>query len=171
MHFNKGTITIKGVVNNERFIKVYIYDRDDIKNDYFIPAWRRKEIKEAHPFEKDDKNNIWGALTYAVKDCFGVELESLNPHKLPTGKLVIDNYHVSISHSKSKLLVVLSSQNIGADVQLNEEHVYGTLASDPGRFSKKEIEEIHEKENNKDLFVLFRMWNKKESLYKYLYPG
>lgn len=149
------------------FIFIYIYSGKEIKPGFYIPEWRLEEIRDSGS-ESTDKIIIWGALTMAVKDCFCVDLKTLNPHKLPTGKLVMDNYHVSLSHSGNKYMVALSSKNIGVDIQKVSEGRAACLDPNLDKWSEKEKEALLAKD---DGFMRFEYWVKKESLYKFLDPG
>ena len=153
----------------EDFVKVYIFEGEDLTEPCLMPKWRKEEIERAHPFEQRDKVLIWRALTLAVKDAFGEDLNELHPHKIITSKLVMDKYHVSLSHSGDRFMVGLSSQNIGVDIMKNSEYRYYSLLDNKSMWSDAEKKLLFKKEDNIDLY--FEMWTKKEALYKLLDPG
>ena len=150
------------------FIKVFIFEGDQLVEPCPMPQWRIDEIERAHPFDKRDKDLIWRALTIAVNKAFGVTLESLNPRKDYLGKLYIDNYHVSLSHSGNRFMVGLSSHNIGVDIMKNSEYRYYALSENKSYWSKDEQKIIYAKDEIAPFYIT---WCKKEALYKFLNPG
>ena len=153
----------------EDFIKIYIFEGDELSEPCLMPKWRREEIERAHPFEQRDKVLVWRALTIAIKDAFNEDLNELHPRKILTSKLVMDKYHVSLSHSGDRFMVGLSSQNIGVDIMKNSEYRYYSLIDNKSMWSDAEKKILFKKEDNIALY--YETWTKKEALYKFLDPG
>ena len=156
-------------VNKEKFIYVYIFDRHFNFEQSYFPEWRIKEIEQSsYSLEQSDKNNVWLALNYAVRDLFNISLEELNPRKNESGKLLLDKYYVSLSHSGGRYAVALSSHNVGVDIQKISEGRSRVLNRESSIWSKKEKEILFQ---NKDEFLFeFKLWTAKEAVYKYLDP-
>ena len=158
-------------IDEEKFIYVYIFDRYfdfDFDSSYF-PEWRIKEIEESDPCtEQRDKNCVWLALNYAVKDLFNISLEKLHPRKNESGKLLLDKYYVSLSHSGGRYVVALSSHNVGVDIQKISEGRSLILNRESSIWSNNEKEILYQ---HKDEFLFeFKLWTAKEAVYKYLDP-
>ena len=154
-------------MDNKPFIKVYIFEGSDLTEEVSMPSWREEEIERANPFNKQDKVLIYRALAFAIKHAFNEDVNELNPHKIITGKPMIDKYRISLSHSGNRYLVAISSHNIGADIIKNSEYVYYNLSDNKDYWSKDEKKIIYEKDQP-DLF--FKTWARKEALYKCIDP-
>ena len=79
-----------------------------------------------------------------------------------------ENVYFSISHSKNLALLVLSSSEVGADIEnTKKERDYLSLAE--RYFTENECLEIKESENIKESFI--RFWTAKEAYIKYTGEG
>ena len=96
------------------FIKVYIFEGSDLTEEVSMPSWREEEIERANSLNKQDKVLIYRALAFSIKHAFNEDVNELNPHKIITGKPMIDKYRISLSHSSNRYLVAISSHNIAA---------------------------------------------------------
>ena len=154
-------------MNKERFIKLYIFSGEELSHPATMPSWRKKEIAHASLMYKRDKELIWRALALAVFHCLGISVMKLHPHKMVTGKLVIDKYHVSLSHSGDRFMVGISSHNIGVDIMKNSEYKYYSLIEHKEFWSAGEKRIIYD---SKETEPFFYTWTRKEALYKLLNP-
>jgi phosphopantetheinyl transferase (holo-ACP synthase) len=154
-------------MRKEKFIDIYVFDKYFNFGESYFPDWRIDEIREEGAFA-NDKIIIWHALNYSVKKSLGIPLEKLNPRKNNSGKLFIDKYHVSLSHSGGRFAVAISSHNIGVDIQkirqMNE--IMLNPESDVWCNNEKYIL----KENEDDMFFSHKLWTIKEAVYKFLDP-
>ncbi len=155
-------------MNKERFIRLYIFSGEELSHPAAMPNWRKKEIDRASIMYKRDKTLVWRALSLAVYHCLGIPVMKLHPHKMMTGKLVIDKYHVSLSHSGDRFMVGISSHNIGVDILKNFEYRYYALIEHKEFWSAGEKKIIYDKEEKIESF--FNIWTRKEALYKLLNP-
>lgn len=139
------------------FGKIREESEEKIKN-----AQRRSEIEKFTYREgKIERIFVWLLLEYAVKDTFGVELESLNPRKNENGKWECDKIYFSLSHSHGGAAVALSDGPVGVDIEKmpvrNAEKLVRALTKS---------ERIYfENAENKDL-AFASLWTKKECIYK-----
>ena len=154
-------------MNKERFVRLYIFSSDELTHPASMPAWRKKEVDRANILRRHDKILIWRALSIAVYHCLGIPVMKLHPHKMLTGKLVIDRYHVSLSHSGDRFMVGISSHNIGVDILKNSEHRFYTLMEHKEFWSAGEKRIVYKTDAISPFYLT---WTRKEALYKLLNP-
>lgn len=139
------------------FGKIRPESEEKIKN-----AQRRSEIEKFTCQEgKNERIFVWLLLEYAVKDAFGLDLNSLNPRKNQNGKWECDKICFSLSHSRGGAAVAVSAQPVGVDIEKmpvkNAEKLIRALTKS---------ERIYfENADNKD-FAFASLWTKKECIYK-----
>lgn len=102
----------------------------------------------------------WRLLQIAFDNSFGIDIDSLNPHQLETGKWVVDGYYFSISNSGSYVMIGVSTSPIGVDIQKIRE-----IAPDYFMVNEMCEEEI---EYYKDKHPCEHYWEhvEKEAIYK-----
>lgn len=152
---------------NKPFLVIYLFNSRVSYPDPYFPEWREDEIQN-NRLDAFDKYKVWEALNFAVKDYLGKDLKDLNPQKLESGKPVIDGYHISLSHSGGKFLVAISSHNVGADIQKISQMRHSALEIHNDIYSKRECKELLE--NTNDFFYNFKVFTRKEALYKFVDP-
>ena len=115
----------KNLITDNNFINVYIRELGFECDDNPILKERQEDIDNTtgihNKIDKRDKYYAWKLLEEACRHALGKELNDLNPHKLKTGKWVIDDYYISISHSGGYAMVCISNKPIGVDLQRNRE--------------------------------------------------
>ncbi|MBP5444541.1 MAG: hypothetical protein J6Y28_00075 [Acholeplasmatales bacterium] len=101
------------------FIYVYLYT-------YHFEFKKTKMCKNRIEYIKNDKfgdnyNNEkyfgWKLLETLFNEKLSIDINNLNPRRLETGKWVVDDYYISISNSGKYLMVGVSNEPIGVDVQ------------------------------------------------------
>ena len=131
-----------------------------------FPALRNEEVASINNANvKKEKYWAWKTLEYALEYAFGYNLADLKVTKNAVGKWVCDKCHFSISHSDGVVMVGVSKQNIGVDIECLERFI--DKFSDGQKFDSFVDKIIAKGEvrptNPKDLAIT---WVKKESLFK-----
>lgn len=99
-------------------------------------------------------------------------LEELTIEKNECGKPFfskLSNYSFNISHSKDWIVVAISSDEIGIDVEYNEEFDYCEVVE--AFFSEKEKKLFFDAMNHEQAKVFYQLWTLKESYIKAIGQG
>ena len=149
----------------ESFLDVYIFDYDFnfVQNE--IVEWRKQYINETKDkSKKDERLFTWMALDTACTHSLGVSINKFNPRRLPSKKVVIDKYYISLSNSGHRIMVAISSHPVGVDIQKvkDREPFYPNSQT----WSDNERKELV----SKDPIENTRIWAMKEALYKLIDP-
>lgn len=144
----------------EEFIDVYIYEGGFPFKKTPIVKWRLDYISKLPDHERADSFLAWRLLEESCRKSLGRELNSLNPRKLESGKIVIDDYYVSLSHSGGQYMIAISSHPVGVDVQKVRESDKVIPQSITWSEEEKKIVDQHRSWKN------YKYWTRKEALYK-----
>ena len=126
---------------------------------------RREYLQNPRTGDAIDSRWIWRLLSKEFYEVLVTNLNSLHPHRLDTGKWVVDNYFISLSHSGGLFAVAISSHNIGVDIQKDRN---GARVSNDSTWAEGEKEII---KDLKPLYRIWGLWTRKEALYKFIDPG
>ncbi len=147
----------------KQFLNVYIANIpknssiDKIEN-----RFRNDEIENINNIDvKKQKYWIWKLFEIAVFDSLGLSVNNINFKRMENGKIVCDSFSFSFSHSHNILLVAISSNCVGVDIE---------LIKDVDNKLIKKVLNLKEYEqyllsNDKQLYF-FNKWTQKEALYK-----
>lgn len=128
------------------------YTPIDVKNEI-----RNLEIEKIKNTDvKKEKTYAWLLLLYAIKQVYGYEHYEVDFEKLESGKWICDKCHFSISHRRDYVAIVVSSNNVGVDIEKNKipiKNFLSKIAND---------NEVKLYDNSKAI----ELWTKKESLFK-----
>ena len=79
---------------------------------------RQKEINVSEDISfSGEKYFTWRLLEDMFLDFLKIDINSLNPRKLETGKWVVDEYYISLSNSGKYVMAAISTKSVGVDVQ------------------------------------------------------
>ena len=149
---------------NKPFIDVYIFKDGFPYKKTPIISWRQEYLNSLCPIDVEDSTLVWRLLEVACRKSLGMELNDLNPRRLETGRTVINNYYISLSHSGGLYMVAISSENIGVDVQK-------VRGGGPVGYNSKAWTDGEKKCLGGDGPSNYKYWTRKEALYKFLDPG
>ena len=104
------------VIANKKFLNMYFYKEPFDYANKPLPGYRLRHIKTVDPLEHHYSAMIWHLLETVLLRDFNVELNSLHPKKIETGRWIFDKYYISLSHSRGYYAIAISSEPIGIDV-------------------------------------------------------
>lgn len=154
---------IKSLKKDSEILNVYIM-KYPFEHDNSVPICEARQYDMKNDTYEgkssiDEKYFGWRLLEFACKDALGVDLNSLNPRKLETGKWVVDKYYISLSNSGSRVMVGVSTKPVGVDIQKMRERYFDQFVD---KMCDEEIAYYKEKEPWK----CFYMHIEKEAIYK-----
>lgn len=148
----------------KQFLNVYIANIPENSSiDKIENRFRNDEIENINNIDvKKQKYWIWKLFEIAAFDSLGISVNNINFKRNKNGKIVCDSFSFSFSHSHNILLVAISSNCVGADIE---------LVKDVDNKLIKKVLNIKEYEQyllskDKQLYF-FKKWTQKEALYKY----
>ena len=122
MAFIKSTKERNGDITSTYLFVSQVPNELDIGE--LFPPLRNEEIASITNVNvKREKYWAWKTLEYALNYAFGYSLDDLKVAKNDTGKWVCDKCHFSISHSNGVVMVGVSKQNIGVDIECLERFI------------------------------------------------
>lgn len=118
------------------------------------------ELKEANTIKSEKRKTEFIACRIILKNLFDCELE-LKHHK--SGRPYIkEAKHISISHSKGYIAIVLGKENMGIDIEQPQEKILKLI---PRILSETELIQFQQKPS---IEHASKLWGTKESVLKYL---
>ena len=147
----------------KQFLNVYIANIPENSSiDKIENRFRNDEIENINNIDvKKQKYWIWKLFEIAVFDSLGLSVNNINFKRMENGKIVCDSFSFSFSHSHNILLVAISSNCVGVDIE---------LIKDVDNKLIKKVLNLKEYEqyllsSDKQLYF-FNKWTQKEALYK-----
>lgn len=132
--------------------------------------FRQKEIESTDNEKvKREKYFSFELLSSMLKEIFNKDISEYNIYKNENGKIVCDNFYLSISHSNGLFAVAISSKEVGVDIERVK-----SIENLIKKYGKSEFlaKILSENESygleNLTANQITEIWTKKESLFKTL---
>lgn len=109
-------------MKNTPFLRVFTAKIPQLQEDTPVyPPSRQAEIDGVKSQKtRIEKYGVWKLLQYAVQSTFSRPFTDFVFTKTVNGKWVCEDFHLSLSHSKTALAVAISSAPVGVDIQKDE---------------------------------------------------
>jgi phosphopantetheinyl transferase len=134
----------------------------DVSITSVTPKARNEEIASCSDEKvRKEKFYSWQLLSHALYNSLGLRIENLDFIKQENGKWLCDKCFFSISHGNGVVVVAVSSQSVGIDLELidqSKKQVLEKVLTDREKTELSSNENLIEK--------LTTIWAKKESIYK-----
>lgn len=147
---------------NNSFLNIYISKVPNSPIGEVLNKERNDEILNIKNEQaKKEKYFIWKLFEKALKE-LDIDINTLTFKKNQNGKLFTDGFYFSFSHSNGHLVVAISSNNVGIDIQTKKE-IKPSLVKKI--LNEKEYLEYLNNIDKVDYF--FTKWTQKEAIFKY----
>ena len=128
------------------------------------PKARQTEIEACkNERVRQEKYCAWKLLQYALYDVYGKKMDEYSWTKTNTGKWLTDSAFFSISHTKNVVVVAISAQTVGVDVEGESAKLLRVLDK---ILSRRESEKFMRLAEREKLSFLLNQWTKKEAVFK-----
>lgn len=144
---------------SNKFTFIYISPIANNLNKAIFNIERKKEIESCKSEKaKKEKIAVWNLFEKILKEKLLTNSNELNVTKNKNGKWISDNLYFSFSHSKDLVMVGISSNPIGVDIQ----EIYPLKNAK----SLAKLASIEINDENIDEIKIFEEWTKKEAAFK-----
>jgi len=154
-------------MKKEYFCDIYVarIPEGAVVYETLYPESRDKEVSGVRNERvRREKYFVWRLLTHALETSLGLDIKSLKIEKNENGKWICDDVYFSLSHGGDAVAVVISSNDVGIDIEplsaIKNENIAKRM------LTEREFLELGWLSQDEKTEYILKKWTAKEAIFK-----